>query len=284
MPPNTQTGPTPEQALASLLSSEQLTELVILISSITEGMAKRIADAFDATTDSNTIRHRERLQEEARNPNVGNQTDSGHEETEAEARARILRERRERDLPEPKLQDLKNDAVVYFQTWKDSLILTIVDALNAKDMQGIQTAEVTGSRHDTPPPDYNVLGMPEPQNSTPRLYFKPFYKRMSFANITRSSHQHNPLGRLPPRPLPSRHNRTGLSPARKAHNPSIHSPAHPPLPRPLPLLLTHPPPPPNLLLPPPPPPAPRARNHSRQRPPRSIRPHVRRRRSSQTQC
>jgi hypothetical protein len=263
MPPNSQTGPTAEQALASLLSSEQLTELVILISSITEGMAKRIADAFDATTDSNAIHHRERLQREARNPNIDDQTDSGHEETDTEARARILQESRERDLPEPKLQDLKNDAVVYFQTWKDSLILTIVDALNAKDMQGIQTAEVTGSRHDTPPPDYNVLGMPRPQNSTPTLYFKRFYWGISIANMIRSSHQPNPLGRLPLRPLPSHYNHPGLSPARKAHHPPLHSSAHPPLPRPLPLLLTHPPPPPNLLPPPAPAPAPRARNHPR---------------------
>jgi hypothetical protein len=163
MPSNTgtqQASPTPEQALASLLSSEQLTELVVLISSITEAMRKKIVDSFDATTDSSVIRPRERLQKDARNPNIIDHNDPGHEETEAEARARILQARRERELPEPGLQDLKNDAIEYFQTWRDSILSKIVDALNAKDTVATQDEEVTGSgRGATPPPDYNLLGM-----------------------------------------------------------------------------------------------------------------------------
>lgn len=143
MPPNTgtqQAGLTPEQALSSLLSSEQLTELVVLISSITDSMRKKVTDAFDVNEDSNTLRPRERLPRE--------------DETDAEARARRLQARRERELSEPRLQDLKNDAVEHFQTWRDGIVSRIVDALNAKD------EEVTGPGSDNGaarPPDYNGL-------------------------------------------------------------------------------------------------------------------------------
>jgi hypothetical protein len=177
MPPNTgnrQAGPTPEQALASLLSSEQLTELAVLISSITEGMRKKITDGFDASTDSNTIRPRERLQRDAKNPNIDPRTSSSHEESEAEAPARRLQARRERELPEPKLQDLKNDVVEYFQTWRVAIVSKIVDALHTKDTEGRQGEEVTGSSPDaTPPPDYKVLGMSKLHKSTSKtsLYF-----------------------------------------------------------------------------------------------------------------
>lgn len=162
---NSPGGLRPEQVLSSLLSPEQLTELATLISSITKVMHKRIADAFDPTADGGSRHgHRrpgERLEKNARNPNIDERISSNQEETVEEARDRKLGARRERDLPEPKLRDLKNDALDDFQVWRDSIVTKIVDALNAKDGQRGLNEDIVGSTTDeAPPPDSKILGKP----------------------------------------------------------------------------------------------------------------------------
>lgn len=163
MPPPTTKGTaasTPEQALSKLLSFEQLTELAVLVSDITESMRKQIDASFDTSTVSSlNERSYERISKNARNPNVEERRGSVHEETDEEARARRLQARRERNLPERGLQDLKSDALEYFQTWRDGIVTKIVDALNSKDGEEGEAQDGTTSSPDGEAvPDLKVLG------------------------------------------------------------------------------------------------------------------------------
>jgi hypothetical protein len=160
MPPNPappQTAPTPEQALSTLLTPDQLTELIALISAITDSMHVQLSGAFDISSNSASTHPHERLQKDARNPNLASAS-SGHVETEAEASARRIQTRRERGLDGEGLGGLKSDALEWFQGWRDGIVGLVVDALNAKETEGKQD-EVTRANADmAAPPDYEVSG------------------------------------------------------------------------------------------------------------------------------
>jgi hypothetical protein len=151
--------PTPEQALSKLLTLDQLSELAVLISSIADLMQTRITSAFDADPFYLTITPpHERLAKNARNPNVDPNKPPSYEESEAESRARKLQARRERDLDEPKLTELKKDAVEFFQSWRDGVVSKVVDALNMKDPEEGVEGRGEFDSDATPPPDYKLLG------------------------------------------------------------------------------------------------------------------------------
>jgi hypothetical protein len=123
-------------------------------------MHAQLSNAFEASVDNAAASSHERLQKNARNPNLA-PADPGHEETEAEARARRVQARIERDLPENGLMNLKNDALEWFQVWRDGIVGMVVDALNAKSAD----VQVTGAEIDeSPPPAYEVYGGSSVQN------------------------------------------------------------------------------------------------------------------------
>jgi hypothetical protein len=161
MPPPTappQAPPTPEQALSALLTPDQLTELISLISAITTSMHAQLSDAFDTTVHTPITHPHERLQTDARNPDLAT-VSAGHEDTDAEVSAGMMQARREQELPETGLMDLKNDALEWFQGWRDGVVGMVVDALNAKDVGGERRGEFTGGEDDIePPPEYEVYG------------------------------------------------------------------------------------------------------------------------------
>jgi hypothetical protein len=120
-------------------------------------MYKQIASSFEVAT-SSSERSRERLSKDARNPNLQEYSDSVEEDTEDEARARRLQPRRERELPERGLLDLKSDAMEYFQTWRDGILSKIMDAHNSKDGEGSVSQDEMTSTPDTAAPNLKVLG------------------------------------------------------------------------------------------------------------------------------
>jgi hypothetical protein len=153
-----QKAPTPELALSSLLSSEQLIELAVLVTKIADVIHKRISDSFDASVRTSGEQPPQRLQNIEKNPNIDQQA-LQPQETEEEARARRLQARRERKLPEPRLLDLKNDVLAFFQTWRDGVLSKIADASSAKEPNKTADKDSTRSMPDTsPPPDYKLLG------------------------------------------------------------------------------------------------------------------------------
>jgi hypothetical protein len=161
--PKGQKAPTPELALSSLLSFEQLTELAVLVSKVMDVMHKRISDSFDASVRTSSKQPPQRLQKNERNPNIDQQALQPRQETEEEAKARRLQARRERELPEPKLLELKKDVLEFFRTWRDGVLSKIVDASSAKESNETADEESTQSMPDTsPPPDYRLLGEKRP--------------------------------------------------------------------------------------------------------------------------
>ena len=110
-----------------LLSAEEREQLTLLVADITMLMAKQIRDTFDASMALPT-KPRHILQTGDINPNV---IRSGpHKETEEEEKTRNLLERREKELSEPKMLELKDEAIKFFEEWRASLMSRAEDAVN----------------------------------------------------------------------------------------------------------------------------------------------------------
>ena len=113
--------------IRQLLSAEERGQLTLLVANITELIGKQIHDTFDASITS-LAKPRQTPQTGHINLNVNR---SGpHKETEAEERTRKLLERREKELSEPKMLELKNEALKFFEEWRESLISRVGDAVN----------------------------------------------------------------------------------------------------------------------------------------------------------
>lgn len=150
--------PAQEQDLSSLLSPEQRAELPLLIAKISEVMRKHISDTFDASI-TNSKTSQQALLPRGKNPNVDDSTP--HQETDEEEQARKMRERREKEVSEPKQQELKKAALNYLQKWQESVISRVEEALKEKPTpQKLNEAVAVGASEtpDTaPPPDKKVL-------------------------------------------------------------------------------------------------------------------------------
>jgi hypothetical protein len=113
--------------IQQLLSAEERGQLTLLVADITKLMAKQIRDIFDSSIASLT-KPRHTLQTGDINPNViGSRP---HKETEEEERTRHLLERREKELSEPKMLELKIEALKFFEEWRVSLTSRVGDAVN----------------------------------------------------------------------------------------------------------------------------------------------------------
>ncbi|KAI9049834.1 hypothetical protein LZ554_005984 [Drepanopeziza brunnea f. sp. 'monogermtubi'] len=116
-----------EQDLSSILSTEERVELTLLLANITELMRKQIMDTFDASV--TTVKpHQQTLKITDKNPNVDESKERG--ETEEDENARKLQEEREKELSAPKMLELKEASLKYFDAWRDSVILRVGTAVN----------------------------------------------------------------------------------------------------------------------------------------------------------
>jgi len=128
-PPDSKSGSATghDQDLSSILTSEERVELTLLIANITELMRRQVEDTFDASATS-TKQPQQTLQVTDKNPNVD--YTKADEESEEEENARKLREKREKELSAPKMLDLKEDSLKFFDTWRESVISRIGTAVN----------------------------------------------------------------------------------------------------------------------------------------------------------
>src|SRR5438045_9664829 len=102
-----------QQDLRSLLTAEQIDQLTFLVVNITERMRRSIADNFDASKIPSKPLS-DLLRGSSKNPNI---TDPDELE-----KARKKQQKREEELSEPKLQELKNDVIAFFHDWQESII------------------------------------------------------------------------------------------------------------------------------------------------------------------
>jgi hypothetical protein len=116
-----------ESDLSAILSTEERVELTLLIANITELMRKHITDTFDATITS-AKKPQQALHITDKNPNIDDT--KPHKETDEEEHARKLREKREKELSAPKMLELKNASLEFFDKWRESVISRVGAVVN----------------------------------------------------------------------------------------------------------------------------------------------------------
>lgn len=116
-----------EHDLGTMLTAEERVELTLLVANISEVMQKQITDAFDASyTTGNTSQAA--LKVGNGNPNVDGR--SAADSSDEDENIQEMREKREKELSAPKMLELKEKAVGFFQEWRDSVISRIGTVVN----------------------------------------------------------------------------------------------------------------------------------------------------------
>ncbi|KAI9804633.1 MAG: hypothetical protein M1833_006707 [Piccolia ochrophora] len=124
-----------DQDLTTLLTREERGELTVLIASATESMLHVLEDTFDASqieSEPTTTLDVDKDQ----NPNV----DPSKMSPEEEEAARRAHEKREKELSQPKLTEIKEASIRFFDDWRNSVIARVGEVVNAREPEGDHTA------------------------------------------------------------------------------------------------------------------------------------------------
>lgn len=143
--------------ICQILTTEERTELTLLVANITEIMAKQIHDTFDASVTSVPQLH-QILKPGDKNPNKA--TSSSHKETDEEETARKLLERREKELSAPQMLELKNESIKFLENWRETLISRVGEAVNnPKEVvqEQKQNASAEKTLDNAPQPETQVI-------------------------------------------------------------------------------------------------------------------------------
>jgi hypothetical protein len=149
--------PDPEANLSAILSIAEQVELTLLIANITDLMRKHLTDTFDASITS-AKDSQLALHITDKNPNIHDS--KPHEETEDEEKARKLRERREKELSAPKMLELKNAYLDFFNNWRESVISRVGAVVNSpKEVVAEQkvNAAIATTTSSSGPPEPKVI-------------------------------------------------------------------------------------------------------------------------------
>ena len=146
-----------EADLSAILSTEEQVELTLLVANITELMRKHISDTFNASITS-AKQPQQALLITDRNPNIDQS--NPHKETDEEEKARKLREKREKELSAPKMLELKNAYLDFFDKWRESVISRVGAVVNSpKEVVAEQKekATVSATPDSTAPAEPKVI-------------------------------------------------------------------------------------------------------------------------------
>ncbi|OBT76106.1 hypothetical protein VF21_04831 [Pseudogymnoascus sp. 05NY08] len=142
--------------LKTLLSGEQREGFTLLVADIMELMKKRTLDTFDASFTSEKPQDQNL---EGQNPNVDQNQVSDEEQEKAQA----LREKREKEISGPKMQELKKLALQHFQKWEMSVLGRVGDVLNTSEATDSKREDaknfVPAASGPAARPEYKVVGM-----------------------------------------------------------------------------------------------------------------------------
>jgi hypothetical protein len=152
-----ESAPDSEADLNAILSTEEQVELALLIANITEIMRKHITDTFDASiTSANKPQQARHMTDK----NLNIEDGKPHKETEDEEKARKLRERREKELSAPKMLELKNTYLDFFDNWRNSVISRVGAVVNSpKEVVAEQKekATIAATPHSSAPAEPKVI-------------------------------------------------------------------------------------------------------------------------------
>ena len=143
-----------DQDLSTILDEHQRGELTLLVARATEAMRKAIEANFDATA---TLSHDiigELTSEDDKimNPNI----DPATVDVEQFDRERRLKEQREKELSAPKMRDLKNAAVKFFDDWRDGVLQRVGEVVNSKETAEHQKGQAKGVKSVHEPKDKKI--------------------------------------------------------------------------------------------------------------------------------
>ncbi|MCJ1330843.1 hypothetical protein MMC10_007530 [Thelotrema lepadinum] len=124
------------ESLTTILSLQQRTQLIILLAAATATMRDSLSATFDAkaTMGSDMANYRDdnkkALSEDDKimNPNI----DPGTADVEAHDRERRMLAAREKELSEPKMKELKDAALTWFDGWREKMIARVGEVLRQK--------------------------------------------------------------------------------------------------------------------------------------------------------
>lgn len=139
-----------EKDLKSFLSESERAELTLLVASICETMRKTIESNFDAAATLKDLGH-EGQSEEERLANID--YDPGTVDVSQYDKERKAREEREKELATPKVQELKKNALQWFDEWREVVVQRVGEAVNSKETTSKQKekASAQGSKTTTTP-------------------------------------------------------------------------------------------------------------------------------------
>lgn len=121
-----------DQSLTTVLETPELrSELTLLLANCLESMRKTITDTFDARFTGQASDAAEELQGDAalRNPNL----DVANADVEAFEKQRREREQREKELSAPKMLELRDAALGYFDDWRDNVLQRVGEVVNTPE-------------------------------------------------------------------------------------------------------------------------------------------------------
>ena len=134
-----------EESLTTVLSTpEDRTELTLLIANCTETMRKTIIDTFDA----NQTGHKADIVKDLKGQNEW--TDAVKADIAAQDKAQKEQAAREKELSAPKMQETKNAALKYFDTWRENVISRVGEVVNSKEAAKHQAERAHAQHSHTP--------------------------------------------------------------------------------------------------------------------------------------
>ncbi|KAI9773750.1 MAG: hypothetical protein M1835_006110 [Candelina submexicana] len=122
-----------EQSLSTILDSTQRGELTLLLASATSSMRKVIEDTFDPsqTEAPDFVGEMTGLSDEEKimNPNI----DTGTVDVEAYDKQRKEREQRAKEVSAPKMKELKDASLKFFDEWSETVLQRVGEVVNSKE-------------------------------------------------------------------------------------------------------------------------------------------------------
>ena len=120
-----------EESLTTILDAQQRTQLIILLATATASMRDAISATFDASATllPGAATHKDLSEDEKiMNPNI----DPGSADVTAYDKERKMMAAREKELSAPKMRELRDAALDWFDSWRKGVIARVGEAVNSK--------------------------------------------------------------------------------------------------------------------------------------------------------
>lgn len=143
-----------EESLTSILPSTQdRSDLTLLIANATETMRKGITDTFDASQTGQQVDRETDLKgdDALMNPNIDPGSADVVAQDKEREKARKELAAREKELNGPRMQGMKNAALKHFDDWRETVLSRVGEVVNSKDTAQQQKQAARAQSPHMPP-------------------------------------------------------------------------------------------------------------------------------------